>query len=152
MYISFRWWIPYFSTPKSYQQLQRMHLATLLCSAEEKPSLVKGSPFHQASLTQASAGDHRLKSCQQPERPQNTVISLKASPSTTVHNGAAKTYRTYKATAGNDQPTGNDHYWASSCLQVLEQKMVIFSLFYLPRGFLPLEYSAALSSQRLAAA
>ena len=81
-----------------------MHLTTLLCSAEEKSFLVKGSPyFHTRHHSpRPSAGDHRQAvPCRQPEC-HKTVISLKGSPSTTVHNEAAKTYRTYKTTVGND--------------------------------------------------
>lgn len=104
MYISFRWWIPISSSSKSYKQLQQMHLTTLLCSAEEKSFLVKGSPcfYTRHHLPRPSAGDHRQAvPCQQLEC-HKTVISLKGSPSTTVHNEAAKTYRTYKTTVGND--------------------------------------------------
>lgn len=134
MYISFRWWIPYFLNSQIISAVATNASRHTALQCRREAFLVKGSPFpHQASLTQALSRRPQTGNVLPAARtPQNTVISLKASPSTTVHNGAAKTYRTYKATAGNDQPTGNDHYWASSCLQVLEQKMAVIFFPFLP--------------------
>ena len=110
------------------------------CFAVQKRSLPgERQPLfpHQASLTQALSRRPQTGNALPAARtPQNTAISLKGSPSTAVHNGAAETYRTYKATAGNDRPTGNDHYRASSCLQVLEQKMAVIFFPFLPTTWL----------------
>ena len=70
-------------------------------------SLSPGSSPRRTNCSSRSSGDRgptpapQAVPCRQPER-HKTVISLKGSPSTTVHNEAAKTYRTYKTTVGND--------------------------------------------------
>ena len=104
----------------------------------------------QASLTPALGRRPQTGSALPAARtPRNTVISLTGSPPTILHSEAANTYRTRQTTVANDPlvvTTIRLHFASKSSDR---RWLSYFFLFYLPRGFLVLEYSAVLSSQEI---
>lgn len=152
MYISFKWWIPYFLTFQIIWAVatNASHHTVMQCRREGLPGERQPLFPCQASLTQAlSRRPQTGSACRQPERHKTQVISLKGSPSTTVHNEAANTYRTHQTTIANDplvMTTIGLHFASKSSDR---RWLSYFFLFYLPRGFLVLEYSAVLSSQEI---